>query len=503
MSDGFPEPGFPPLESESPPFRRRSFAWLAWLFIIGLCAFMVLARRAADEEREPRKGDQADITMKMQSRYLVGADNIFHQKAFYEQSLKTLRHGGVDQRLRFIVLANELAGPGEALKQLNLLDKDMAQTKVQPTPDQARLRNILGRLYRDYRNGSLTAPSLTPADRVFLRQHLDWFGELALAPPGIPGDNIAPAAGGAAAALIQAQNTARQAALAPAKRTFFTLVGMFILGLLVGLGGLAGLIVFIVFVLIGKVKGMQTGAGNGGIYAETFAVWLILFLCLALALSRLLPELSPLLHSGFLLLSLFALGWPVLRGIPWSQVREDLGLNFGRKPLLEPIIGLGCYAMALPLVGLGLVVTLILLQIQRAASTGESNPFAPTDLPSHPIVETVAHGGWPQLLGVIFLASVAAPLIEETMFRGVLYRHLREASSRFGAILSFFVSAILVSFLFAVIHPQGIFAVPVLMALAFGFTMAREWRGSLVPAMVGHAFNNGIVVLVLAFALGD
>jgi membrane protease YdiL (CAAX protease family) len=116
----------------------------------------------------------------------------------------------------------------------------------------------------------------------------------------------------------------------------------------------------------------------------------------------------------------------------------------------------------------------------------------------------VPQGGWPDLLGILFLASVAAPLIEETMFRGVLYRHLREASARFGPVLSFFASGILVSFVFAVIHPQGIFAVPVLMALAFGFAMAREWRGTLVPAMVGHALNNGILTLLLAAAaLGD
>jgi membrane protease YdiL (CAAX protease family) len=278
---------------------------------------------------------------------------------------------------------------------------------------------------------------------------------------------------------------------------------MVLLALGIGLAGFIGLIVFLVFVIIGKVKGMRTGTGHGSIYAETFAVWLILFLGISLAVSRLFHGISMLTQAAFMFLSLLALGWPVLRGIPWRQVREDLGLNFGRNPILEPIIGLGCYAMALPLVAIGLLITYFLLMIQRSSSEGAGNPFAPTNMPTHPIVETLAHGGWPEILGVILLASVAAPLIEETMFRGVLHRHLREASSRFGPALSFIISALVVSFLFAVIHPQGVLAVPVLMALAFGFTMAREWRGTLVPAMVGHALNNGIVTILLAAALGD
>jgi membrane protease YdiL (CAAX protease family) len=482
MSESLPDPGMPFLESDAAPARRRSWAWLAWIVIIGLCAFMVFGRRGA-MDREG-KGDLPEILMKIQGRYLVGFNDVVHQKAIYETSVKTLRQGGVDQRLRFVVLANELAGPKVALKELDLLDKDLANYQVGLTPDQARLRNILGRLVADYSQGRMTGPSLTAAQRELVRQRLDWFGELALAPSG-------------------ADAVARSAALAAATRTFVIFFGGVLLGGLVGLAGFAGLIVFVAFVFTGKVKGIQTGTGRGDIYAETFAVWLILFLSISLVSSLLSLQSSPLLQGGFLLLSLFALGWPVLRGVPWSQVRADLGLNLGRYPLLEPIIGLGCYAMALPLVGIGLIVTLVLLQVQRNLSEGNGNPFTPTEVPSHPIVETIAHAGWPEFVGLIFLACLVAPIIEETMFRGVLYRHLREASARFGPILSFFASAVLVSFLFAVIHPQGIFAVPVLMALAFGFTMAREWRGSLLPAMAGHALNNGIALALAAVLLGD
>jgi membrane protease YdiL (CAAX protease family) len=201
------------------------------------------------------------------------------------------------------------------------------------------------------------------------------------------------------------------------------------------------------------------------------------------------------------LLSLVALGWPVLRGVSWGQVREDVGLTWGR-PAVEPLYGVACYAMALPLLAIGMVLTLLLTLLQHSLE-GHTDVFRPTGTPAHPIVEVVARGDWLARFEVLLLACVIAPLIEETMFRGVLYRHLREGTRRWRPAWSFLFSATVVSFLFAVIHPQGIVAVPVLMALAYGFTMAREWRGTLLPAMVGHGLNNGLVMTMTMLAMGD
>jgi membrane protease YdiL (CAAX protease family) len=103
---------------------------------------------------------------------------------------------------------------------------------------------------------------------------------------------------------------------------------------------------------------------------------------------------------------------------------------------------------------------------------------------------------------VLLLASVVAPIVEETMFRGVLYRHLREASCRWGSVLSILFSALASSFVFAAIHPQGWLGIPVLMALAIAFALAREWRRSLLPAMIAHGINNGVGLLVLMMAAG-
>ena len=103
---------------------------------------------------------------------------------------------------------------------------------------------------------------------------------------------------------------------------------------------------------------------------------------------------------------------------------------------------------------------------------------------------------------VVVLACVAAPIVEEIMFRGLLYRYLREASLQRGLFSSALISALVSSFLFAVIHPQGLAAVPILMGLAGGFCLVREWRASLLSSMVAHGLNNYIALSMTRFILG-
>ena len=78
----------------------------------------------------------------------------------------------------------------------------------------------------------------------------------------------------------------------------------------------------------------------------------------------------------------------------------------------------------------------ILAVVKILQKTGRGDLFGPNGTPTHPVVFEVLHGGWPQWLQILFVASVMAPLLEETMFRGVLYRHLREATDRMGRVAS-------------------------------------------------------------------
>src|SRR5262249_41553533 len=149
------------------------------------------------------------------------------------------------------------------------------------------------------------------------------------------------------------------------------------------------------------------------------------------------------LHGLASLASLAALVWPVIRGVPWRQVCWQIGLRAGRQPLLEPFIGLGNYAMALPLLAMGFAVTFVLLLLKASAQTGDPHDnFDVTSLPSHPILPFVVNGGWWVRIQVFFVASVTAPVVEEIMFRGFLYRHLRELTDRLGFLGSVAVSAL-------------------------------------------------------------
>ena len=133
----------------------------------------------------------------------------------------------------------------------------------------------------------------------------------------------------------------------------------------------------------------------------------------------------------------------------------------------------------------------------------ESDPFSGTSGGTHPIIIEIAQGGWQVRVLLLILAVVAAPIVEETMFRGVLYRQLRSASYRMGSAVSIMLSVLLTSFLFAAIHPQGWVAIPALMGIAVGMNLMREWRGTVIPSMVVHGLSNALVTSMMLIFLSN
>jgi membrane protease YdiL (CAAX protease family) len=394
---------------------------------------------------------------------------------------RDLNTGPVEQRLRFVVLAGELAGPQRAQEQLDALSRRLDAAGKTMTPAETDVERILRRLYRDYRQRRFQAPSLAAEDKDVLREELGWFGDLALAPAGGP------------------DRAAREEVMQPAHRTAIVLlVSVAALGSL-GLLGFIGLMLVVIFLFMGKLHlGLHCGAGNGGIYAETFALWLVLFQVLNIVAAIIPEDETRLLRVGVaFLLSLLALVWPVLRGIPWRQVRWEVGLRLGKQPALEPLLGGFGYAIELPLFAVGFLCTFILLKLQGVFPAGYSgDDFGPSKMPTHPIIQYVSGGDWWMRAQVLLLASVIAPIVEETMFRGVLYRHLREATCAFPRLLSVVVSGTVASFIFAVVHPQGLVTVPALMAIAYALTLIREWRGALIASMVTHGIHNAVLVTI-------
>jgi membrane protease YdiL (CAAX protease family) len=245
----------------------------------------------------------------------------------------------------------------------------------------------------------------------------------------------------------------------------------------------------------GRLGGITTGRTAGGVYAETFALWMLLYVGMSFGVSflRLGESLLLAMSAGMVLSCLLALTWPLLRGVSWLRLRGDLGLGLGRQPEAEVLSGLAAYAAAIPMAAAGLVL-MVLLRLALVRLSGPSHE------PVHPVAKFLLDGNWWQRIQVLLAASVVAPLVEETMFRGVLYRHLREATGGSGRGWSVVLSALASGFIFAVIHPQGVVAVPVLMALATAFALVREWRQSLVPSMIAHAINNTLVTGILLLA---
>lgn len=116
--------------------------------------------------------------------------------------------------------------------------------------------------------------------------------------------------------------------------------------------------------------------------------------------------------------------------------------------------------------------------------------------PEHPSSSALmANPSVPMVLATLFSASLMAPLIEETCFRGVLFPAISTAFKHVpsGILLS--------SLIFAAIHPTGIPAWPALAAVgAMGAVLTYQTR-SLVPAIVMHAVHNaGTLLLALSVA---
>ena len=235
----------------------------------------------------------------------------------------------------------------------------------------------------------------------------------------------------------------------------------------------------------------QGGGPLGGIYAETFLIWILLFVGLQVLTEALLGARTIFESVLVMIASLSALAWPRLRGIPFAQVREEIGLVWGRSWWKPPFEGLATYAIALPMIVLGVAIAAVLTAL-----------LGPGPPPSHPIQEEIANASAGGILMLLVLAAVVVPPIEEIMFRGVLYRHLREVFGRAGAFVGFVAAALVSSLLFAALHPQGLGFVPILASLAVAFCIARELTGSVVPAIVAHGVSNAAIVALNAFLFG-
>ncbi len=449
----------------------------AWAVIL-LLTVLAISAQMTQPRLEVEGGKLQRAALRVQSRYLVGAASLFEDQTAQpvQQQLDAWQPETAGQQVRVAVVAGELIGPEAALERLRTVPGEAES--AESSAGIARMREMLLRLYDDYAEDRMDGPSVDDAERRQLRERLGWFGELALAPP----DSNTPL---------------RRQVVADARRTFYAVLAAVVALAAIGLLGTVLLIVYASFLFAGKLPGLSPVGWRGGVYAETFACWLVLFLGLSVAGGVLFSS-EAVTAAGFLSMvgSLAALGWPLMRGIRWQQLRRDLGWTLGRRPGVEVIAGLGGYAMVLPLVVLALTLT--------AVAVGFTDQGMPSGgAPAHPAAQWLAEGGWWQRTQLFLLACVVAPVVEETAFRGLLYRHLRETTGRMRHGAGVLLSALASGLLFALLHPQGILAVPALTGIALALAFLREWRDTLVPSMVAHGVNNAVVMAVLLALLAE
>lgn len=172
-------------------------------------------------------------------------------------------------------------------------------------------------------------------------------------------------------------------------------------------------------------------------------------------------------------------------GILWLYVTE------GRRRPFAQTVGFRWPTNMTPSLSIMLccLLALVLLGIGWAVTTLWGGQKTQLDL----IVESSMAARF-----VIAVAAVAtAPLVEELVYRGVLYSALERAAG-------VAVSVIVVSLLFAVVHvaqySNNISVITVITLLSFTLTLVRAYTGSVIPPFIVHLVFNGIQSLILVLA---
>lgn len=451
------------------------FAWIVTCLVVVVLGFLPLLL--------PDEGDggggSISINDELAGRMIYGVSEQGFPGGMLMMQLEPLRTGDLNQRLAYSIILSELVSPEAGIEQLEKINDSIDEIPGGESEAGQELAELVGILMFASASGE-EADALPEERRAQLEQMLGFYGELLHA--RATGDD-------------EQFQEIRSKAMRGA-------IGIMVIGGWFTLSFLAGVVTLLVMLILCILKRVATrfvvAKTGGSIYMETFAIWMIMHFGLQVVAALLAPKSMG--TTGILLfsmiamfLSLGALAWPLIRGVKAGTFLRETGLYTGNI-FVEFLAGLATYAMALPILMVGVLLSAILGVIVTALF-GEIPP------PEHPIQGAIT-GSFAGIFMIYMVACVAAPIVEEIMFRGVLYGYLRNGTRVMGFVLSFVVSALVSSFIFAAIHPQGITFIPVLGSLAVAFCIGREWRGSLVAPMVAHALNNGAVmtlnVLLLA-----
>jgi membrane protease YdiL (CAAX protease family) len=368
-------------------------------------------------------------------------------------------------RLRVGIVAGELQGESDARKRM---------TEAAADADEAVKKDagIVGDLYR----GGADRESI---DGLVTRH--GWFGRLAAT-------HGRPATDPERARVIGGGDTL-------IALSFAGLIG----GVLVALASCVLFITGIVMAAGGTLRARFVRPAPGGsVAAETAAVFVAAFIGLKL-LTGLIEGVSGsattavVCAMGMQWALIAVLLWPVVRGVRARQALRLWGLHAERGVLREIGLGLVGYLAILPLVVVGAIVSFALMMLYQAVRLAMG--VHETHLPDNPVLEILSgkSSQWViVLLGL--LASLWAPLVEEAMFRGALYRQLRSWWHWLPA-------GLVTALGFGLMHGYPLLLLGPVIALGFGFALLREWRGSLIASMTAHCVHNTMVITLVLVAM--
>lgn len=469
---------------QHPSGLRVLVCWVA--IVASAVAVAAAVQNAKASPRDPASVRPAAQEL-VSGRYAVGAMNVDAVRSSAgtgEQLIRPLREAADTpaRQLRLAILLAELRGPADAEAALPPVPSAAPAPPLDASPesaveaaagvdvnespeakpdiaaDAALVRRILA-------DG--TAAALTDAQRAQLTDNHGWFGRLALA-FGAP-----------------ATDPARREVIGDARRTFALMLGVGVVLLVVLLSGVLLLVVGVVLLLTKSLRfpTAPDPADWSGVphvlLLEAFAIYLVV-----LAGSMLWGQLG--LPGGrwvgtplMLAATIGLLFWPALRGggggVTLGQSMRAIGLHGGPRGWLgEALFGVVGYVALLPLVAAAFALTVFLTRTASADA-------------AHPVVDGLT--GPPIVLVILFLLAVVwAPVTEEVFFRGMFFGHARR-------LMPWPIAAAAVGVIFAMMHPQGWTAIPLLATIGFNFAVLRQWRGgSLVAPIAAHALNNGTVL---------
>ncbi len=221
-------------------------------------------------------------------------------------------------------------------------------------------------------------------------------------------------------------------------------------------------------------------------------IYAIVLLLGGLSKDELLAQLKPAENPTFILVNIIAVipahiltilgAWMIITKIGKQPFFESLGWNWFRQINLDSSMRFFCFAScilaAILLFSAGIVVT----QIFGAEETEMTR---------------MLQSSRNALYLTAFLATFTAPLVEEVIYRGIVYSALQRSIGKIGGVA-------IVTFLFTLVHVpqywQSLVVISMIFLLSLVLTTIRAWTENLLPCVVIHTVFNGIQAFLLVLS---